>query len=201
MLSQRLDFASPFGSDNGTGVADMSIPFKSFIGQRMGTRVITRVLRAQDSHGARWVQWRCDCGKTGKTTAPSFRKTLMCRRCATVVQRAKVTRHGDGSMSKRLYRCWRGMICRTNGTHGEVARRVYAHVSVCPEWQTYEGFRTWALANGYADHLTLDRIYSCRDYTPLNCEWVSKTENSRRAKRDIWRRYEATPIEMLWGTC
>jgi hypothetical protein len=91
------------------------------------------------------------------------------------------------------------MMQRTRGTGSPRNRRWYAGVKVCDQWQTFEPFRDWALANGYEPGLSLDRKYTCRDYEPRNCEWVSRSENSRRGAQDIWRRYDTTPIEALWG--
>ena len=40
-------------------------------------------------------------------------------------------------------------------------------------------FRAWALANGYAEDLTIDRIDNDRGYDPGNCRWVTLLENNR----------------------
>lgn len=53
-------------------------------------------------------------------------------------------------------------------------------VSVCQEWLDFDAFRSWALANGYADGLTVDRLNSGGNYEPNNCEWVTRAENTRR---------------------
>jgi len=58
---------------------------------------------------------------------------------------------------------------------------------ICAEWQTFPPFYDWAMANGYADDLTIDRKYSCRGFSPENCEWVTESENSRRAQQNVWR--------------
>lgn len=40
-------------------------------------------------------------------------------------------------------------------------------------------FRAWALANGYASNLTIDRRDNDRGYEPGNCRWVTFRENNR----------------------
>ena len=66
-------------------------------------------------------------------------------------------------------------------------------ITICEEWQTphsWKGgraFRKWALENGYADNLTLDRIDVNKGYSPENCRWVSMKEqqNNKRNNRLI----------------
>lgn len=56
-----------------------------------------------------------------------------------------------------------------------------------PEWLDFMGFYKWAMANGYSDGLTLDRIDPNGDYAPENCRWVSWKEqmNNKRSNRLI----------------
>ena len=69
-------------------------------------------------------------------------------------------------------------------------------ITVCKEWLDTErvhthsrnnptkgflAFQKWALANGYADNLTLDRIDNNKGYCPENCRWVTaKVQNNNR---------------------
>ena len=69
-------------------------------------------------------------------------------------------------------------------------------VKVCAEWLEYEGFKSWALANGYADNLSIDRIDSNGNYEPENCQWITMAENIARAKR-IPKDIEDKVIQML----
>lgn len=58
---------------------------------------------------------------------------------------------------------------------------------MCPEWLDFMGFYEWAVANGYSDGLTLDRIDPNGNYVPENCRWVSWKEqmNNKRSNRLI----------------
>lgn len=62
-------------------------------------------------------------------------------------------------------------------------KRIYKGISVCDEWMNYMGFRKWALANGYADNLTIDRKDSALDYCPSNCRWVGYSTQSANRKK------------------
>jgi hypothetical protein len=58
-------------------------------------------------------------------------------------------------------------------------------VRVVVEWFSFEAFRKWALANGYADHLSIDRINTDGDYRPANCRWASQSQqNANRRKKN-----------------
>jgi hypothetical protein len=67
-------------------------------------------------------------------------------------------------------------------------------IIVCDAWKNnYKEFVDWALANGYANDLTIDRIDSNKDYCPENCRWITMSQNVRNAhlgkpKSDEWKR-------------
>lgn len=87
----------------------------------------------------------------------------------------------------RLYRIWRQMRhrcnCETSVSYPKYGGR---GIKVCADWDSFEVFRSWALANGYTEALTLDR-YPDNDgnYEPSNCRWASylqQSENRRNTR-------------------
>jgi hypothetical protein len=58
-------------------------------------------------------------------------------------------------------------------------------ITICNEWQSFSAFRGWAMSNGYADHLTIDRRDNDGNYCPENCRWVTMKvqQNNKRPRR------------------
>ena len=47
------------------------------------------------------------------------------------------------------------------------------------EFKSFGEFHDWALDNGYADDLTIDRIDSSLNYNANNCRWATKLEQAQ----------------------
>lgn len=87
------------------------------------------------------------------------------------------TKHGD--CKTRLYKIWSGMLLRCfNHNHSSGLYYRDRGITVCNEWMDYTNFRHWALTNGYANKLTIDRIGSHKNYEPENCRWVTVQQNN-----------------------
>jgi hypothetical protein len=55
-------------------------------------------------------------------------------------------------------------------------------ITVCEEWSKFEPFRDWAVSNGYADDLTIDRKDANGNYCPKNCRWATKTVQAQNKR-------------------
>lgn len=79
----------------------------------------------------------------------------------------------------RLYGLWKAMKRRV------AVNKYYKNVSICKEWEhDFKAFYDWAIANGYQDDLTLDRIDVKGNYEPDNCRWTTMKVQSNNTRRN-----------------
>ena len=90
--------------------------------------------------------------------------------------------------NRRIKRAFDAMYLRCYDENSKDYRWYGAKgVQICKEWlQNPLLFEKWAINNGYADDLTIDRIDSDGDYSPENCQWIPLEENSRKAGKVNW---------------
>src|SRR3990167_10090542 len=91
------------------------------------------------------------------------------------------TKIKHGEISTKLYRVWANMKQRVlNPNHKSYKDYGGRGITVCNEWLEFIPFRDWALSNGYAEGLRINRIFNDGNYEPSNCEWITQKENNRK---------------------
>ena len=128
---------------------------------------------------------KCKCGILVEISSHSLRRGLTkscgCWKIDFLCQRQ--FKHGDSK--KRIYRTWQAMKSRCE-YKADVGYRWYGNkgVSICEEWSNYPTFKKWALKNGYADNLVIDRINSKENYNPDNCRFITQSKNVKKMLRE-----------------
>lgn len=91
---------------------------------------------------------------------------------------------------RHIYSIWRGMKRRCYEPNRKDFKWYGGKgITVCNEWlNSYEGFKEWALTNGYKCGLTIDRIDNKKRYEPSNCQWITQSENSKKRQAEAKNR-------------
>lgn len=96
----------------------------------------------------------------------------------------ETVRSGVKKNNRRLYKIWQGMRQRCNNPNDKDYEQYGGRgIKVCAEWDnSSESFINWALQNGYADNLSIDRKDVNGNYCPENCHWATDTEQVRNRR-------------------
>ena len=166
-------------------------------GQKFGR--LTAVSRyGFDEFGRQLWNCECECGNTIVTHAYSLKqghtKSCGCLKKEKAINNLPDTPTGEqcpaykhGGEGTRLYRIWKGMKQRCYNPKTENYQNYGGRgITICDSWRCdFPAFRDWALANGYSDDLSIDRIDNDKGYGPDNCRWadrITQRANQREHK-------------------
>lgn len=163
------------------------------IGQKYGRLT---VIRKADSGRERYV-CQCDCGNTIILVPSRIKKRKSCgcyeKENLRIISKSALT---HGKTNTRLYGIWCKMKDRCYNPNIEHYDCYGGRgITICDEWSnSFEVFYEWAMQNGYADNLSIDRINVNGNYEPNNCRWATKTEQMRNRRDTVFVMYKGNKI-------
>ena len=128
---------------------------------------------------------KCDCGNIVSIRGYSLRSGNT-QSCGCIQKETNIKlRQTHGMAKTRLYNIWQSMKRRCSSPTMSCYKYYGGRgIKVCNEWQSFEPFCEWALANGYTENLTIDRIDVNGNYALSNCRWITIQEQQRNKRRN-----------------
>lgn len=139
---------------------------------------------------------KCDCGKLLALNTHRLQQTKSCgclkkesnsiwgkKSIDNIQHLGTIASTKHGLRNTRIYYIWHGIKQRCFYEKCPAFKRYGGRgITMCDEWKNdVKCFYEWAIANGYNDTLSIDRIDNNGNYEPNNCRWITKSENSKKS--------------------
>lgn len=140
----------------------------------------------------KWI-CRCDCGNVLHRDSCQIKNNKSCGCIAPYFKGENNPSYKHGESHSRLYNVLRGIKRRCyDKKYRDYPRYGARGITVCDEWLCKDGyvhFRDWALANGYEDGLTIERLDVNGNYEPSNCAWKTVKEQNNNRRTNVFLEY------------
>lgn len=150
-------------------------------GQRFGKLVVI----SRESKYNRNATWRClcDCGKETVVRGDVLKRgTTQSCGCGKGLKHGYFQEPWYSSYKAMMERCYLP-------SSGNYKRYGGKGIAVCDEWHDINKFAEWVESSGYVPGLTIDRMDSSKGYSPDNCRWATKKQQSNNRKNTIFYTY------------
>ena len=167
----------------------MEHPNQLLPGMKFGRLMVIAKSFRHDKNGAAFYDCVCSCGGKRTVRAADLIRGKT-RSCGCLQRERHYKIHGESKTP--LYRTWCAMKSRTTNRNTD-GYSLYGGrgISVCEEWaHDFAAFRDWALANGYQDGLSIDRIDPDGNYCPENCRWITMAAQQRNKRNNHYMTFQ-----------
>ena len=144
--------------------------------ERIGKWKILKEIDTEKYQGRKCIAICPVCSSEGEYRVGNLNKTKMCQKCKGKIVRDRC-RSKLKSENERLYGIWSGIKSRCNKPKQKSYKRL--NLSYCDEWEDFEPFCKWALANGYSDELEIHRVNNDIGYYQNNCIWIDRESHRK----------------------
>lgn len=157
-------------------------------GKRYGNLVVLSLAEIKD--GRSYWNCQCDCGnqKVVRSDALISYKTVSCGCLKKKQDKINLIKnHKGGRTKERLYHIWQSMRQRCQNPNNQAYDDYGGRgISVFLPWNDYDIFKKWALENGYASTLTIERKNVNGNYEPENCCWIPYYLQARNTRKTAY---------------